>query len=61
MFNKDLIRYIAESAGELIGKAEKASPVLACEFQNEAEELLMLGALILKRRDEDEISLKEAA
>ncbi len=61
MYNKDLIRYIAESAGELIGKAETAVPALACEFQDEAEELLMLGALLLKRRDEDEFSLKEAA
>lgn len=61
MYNMDLIRYIAEAAGELIGKAETATPKLACEFQNEAEELLTLGALLLKRRDEDEISLKEAA
>lgn len=61
MYNTELIRYITESAGELIGKAETAAPKLACDYVDEAEELLTLGALLLKRRSQDELLLKEAA
>ena len=61
MYNVGLIRYITETAGEMIGKAEMASPALSCEYFDEAEELLALGALLLKRRSEVEFSLKEAA
>ena len=61
MYNKDLIQYIMESAGELIGKAQLAEPSLACDYVDEAEELLALGALMLKGRSQDELLLKEAA
>ena len=61
MYNVDLIRYITEKAGEMIGKAVMASPTLSCEYFDEAEELLALGALLLKRRSEVEFALKEAA
>ncbi|NQW00292.1 MAG: hypothetical protein HQ483_11380 [Rhodospirillales bacterium] len=61
MYNVDLIRYITDSAGELIGKADVAVPSLACEFIDEAEELLALAGLLLKGRSKDELLLKEAA
>ena len=61
MYNVDLIRYVTETAGELIGKAEMASPSQSCDFLNEAEELLALGATLLKRRSESVLTLKEAA
>ena len=61
MYNVDLIRYITETAGEMIGKAAMASPILSCEYFDEAAELLALGALLLKRRSEVEFALKEAA
>ena len=61
MYNTDLIRFITESAGELIGKAETAAPRLACDYVDEAEELLTLGALLLKRRSKDKLLMKEAA
>jgi hypothetical protein len=57
----DLIRFITDSAGDLIGKAQLAEPVIACEYVDEAEELLALGALMLKGRSKDELLLKEAA
>ena len=61
MYNIDLIRYITEAAGEMIGKAEMASQTLSCEYFDEAEELLVIGALFLKRRSKVEFALKEAA
>jgi len=61
MYNTDLIRYITESAGELIGKAERAEPGRACDYVDEAEELLTLGAFLLRRKSKDELLLKEAA
>ena len=61
MYNVDLIRYITETAGEMIGKAEMASPRLSCEYFDEAKELFALGALFLKRRSQVEFALKEAA
>ena len=61
MYSKELIQYITESAGELIGKAEAAESSIACDFLDEAEELLTLGALLLERHSEGEFSLKEAA
>ncbi|MDE0994360.1 MAG: hypothetical protein OSA23_14475 [Rhodospirillales bacterium] len=61
MYNVDLIRYIKETAGEMIGTAEMASPTLSSVYFDEAAELLALGALLLKRRSEVEFALKEAA
>ena len=61
MYNTELIRYITESAGDLIGKAEKAAPALARVYVDEAEELLTLGAFLLKRKSRDELLIKEAA
>ena len=61
MYNVKLIRYITETAGEMIGKAVMASPKLSYENFDEAEELFALGALLLKRRSEVEFALKEAA
>ncbi len=61
MYNTDLIRYITESAGELIGKAESAGPTVTRDYVDEAEELLTLGAQLLKRRSQVELLMKEAA
>ena len=61
MYNVNLIRYITETAGEMICKAEMASQELFYEYFDEAEELLVIGALLLKRRSEVEFALKEAA
>lgn len=61
MYNTDLIRYITETAGELLGKAETANPALVCDILDEAEELLLLGAELLKRRSVSELTMKEAA
>ena len=61
MYNINLIRYITETAGEMICKAEMASQELSYEYFDEAEELLVIGALLLKRRSEVEFTLKEAA
>ena len=61
MYNIDLILYITETAGEMICKAEMASQALSYEYFDEAEELLVIGALLLKRRSEVEFALKEAA
>jgi hypothetical protein len=61
MYNIDLIRYITETAGEMICKAEMASQELSYEYFDEVEELLVIGALLLKRRSEVEFALKEAA
>jgi hypothetical protein len=61
MYNIDLIRYITETAGEMICKAEMALQELSYEHFDEAEELLVIGALFLKRRSKVEFALKEAA
>ena len=61
MYNIELIRYVTETAGEMICKAEMASQTLSCEYFDEAEELLVIGALLLKHRSELEFALKEAA
>ena len=61
MYIVKLIRYITETAGEIFGKAEMASLILSCKYFDEAEELLALGAQLLKRRSEEEFALKEAA
>jgi hypothetical protein len=45
----------------MICKAEMASQTLSCEYFDEAEELLVIGALLLKRRSKVEFALKEAA
>lgn len=61
MYNTELIRFITESAGELIGKAERAEPMVARGYVDEAEELLTLGAQLLKRKSQVELLMKEAA
>ena len=61
MYNIDLILYITETAGEMICKAEMASKTFSCEYFDEVEELLVIGALLLKRRSEVDFALKEAA
>ena len=45
----------------MICKVEMASQTLSCEYFDEAEELLVIGALLLKRRSEVDFALKEAA
>ena len=45
----------------MICKAEMASQILSCEYFDEAEELLVIGALLLKHRSKLEFALKEAA
>jgi len=60
MAKLELVRYLNDSAEELIEKAETASPAAAKGLLDEAEELLALGANILSR-DTLEIETKEAA
>lgn len=61
MARLELVRFLTESAEELLGKAEAAGPKTAVNLLDEAEELLVLGASIMSRRGESEIETKEAA
>jgi len=60
MAKLELVRYLNDSAEELIEKAESASPAEAKGLLDEAEELLALGVNILSH-DTMEIETKEAA
>lgn len=60
MAKLELVRYLNDSAEELIEKAEAANAAEAKGLLDEAEELLALGANILSR-DTMEIETKEAA
>ena len=61
MANEDLVRFLSDSAAELLGKAENAAPVAGAEFLDEAEELLALGASVLNRPAVADIKTLEAA
>jgi hypothetical protein len=60
MAKLELVRYLNDSAEELIEKAESAGPAEAKRLLDEAEELLALGVNILSH-DTMEIETKEAA
>ncbi len=60
MFNTDLARFLAMSAGDLLERAEAMAPAVAQPILDEAEELLALGAAILARVDRTG-DLQEAA
>ncbi len=60
MFNTDLARFLAMSAGELLERAEGMAPAIAQPILDEAEEMLALGASILARLGET-TDLREAA
>ena len=61
MSTLQLIRFLLESAEELIVAVESAAPALAGDMFDEAEELLTLGANIMSRHKVDMGSSKEAA
>lgn len=61
MATLDLVRYLSDSAEELLGKAEAAGPEVAKTMMDEAEELMVLGASIMDRRSATIIETKEAA
>ena len=61
MANLDLIHYLADTAAELIKRAEEATPAMAKVFLDEAEELLLLGANLNARRNLAMEMVKEAA
>jgi len=56
-----LVRFLLESAEELIVKAEMALPGAAAGLLDEAEELLTLGTQILGRYEAKITIAKEAA
>ena len=60
MHTTDLVRYLADTAGDLIAEAEATAPATAQACLNEAEELLTLGASILDRRTA-KVAIREAA
>jgi len=57
----ELVRFLNDSANELLNKAEAAQPAAAETMVDEAEELLALGASILKRHKAFEVEILEAA
>jgi len=61
MKNVDLIKYLAETAGSLLEKAEKVTPETAKDYLDEAEELLLLGASLIAHRPLETELIKEAA
>ena len=50
MHTIDLVRYLTDTAGDLIAYADEAAPATAKSCLDEADELLTLGASILARR-----------
>jgi hypothetical protein len=56
-----LVHFLTESADELLGKAENATPITAELLLDEAEELLELGASIMSRYTDAMIETREAA
>ena len=61
MATLELVRFLSESADELIVKAEVALPCAAVGLLDEAEELLTLGAQIMGRYEVKIMIAKEAA
>ena len=61
MAKLDLARYLADSAGELIAKAERLPSADVSVILDEAEELLALGASILGGSAKDAPVTREAA
>ena len=61
MATLELVRFLSESADELIVKAEAALPGAAAGLLDEAEELLTLGAQIMGRHEVKIMIAKEAA
>ncbi len=61
MATLDLVRFLADSADELLYKAEAATPAAADSLVDEAEEMLALGASILSRHAAFEVETREAA
>jgi len=60
MHTTDLVRYLTDTAGDLIAFAEAAAPGTAQAYLDEADELLTLGAAILARHTAS-IETREAA
>ena len=61
MATLELVRFLSESADELIVKAEVALPGAAASLLDEAEELLTLGAQIMGRYKAKIMIAREAA
>ena len=56
-----LVRFLSDSADELLGKADTATPIMAERLLDEAEELLVLGASIMGRQSIAMVETREAA
>ncbi len=61
MANIELVRFLSDSAGEALSKAEAAVPEGAKVLLDEAEELLALATSVLNRPAVPEIETREAA
>jgi len=61
MVNIDLVRFLSDSATELLGKAESAPESVAKLFLDEAEELLALAGSLLEKPVIVGVDVKEAA
>ena len=61
MVNIDLVRFLSDSAAELLGKAETAPEGAAKSYIDEAEELLALGASLMAKPVIAGAEVKEAA
>jgi hypothetical protein len=61
MATLDLVRFLADSADEVLKKAETAAPSAANDMVDEAEEMIALAASILGRRQVFEVETREAA
>jgi CO dehydrogenase/acetyl-CoA synthase epsilon subunit len=61
MVNTDLIRFLSDSAGAALEKAENAKPENASKLLDEAEENLLLANAVLKRANMKEYVMKGPA
>ena len=61
MATLQLIRFLMDSAEELLVAVESGAPIIAGDMLDEAEELLALAANIMSRHKIDVGSSKEAA
>lgn len=61
MATLDLVRFLADSADEVLKKAETVAPSAANGMVDEAEEMIALAASILGRRQVFEVETREAA
>jgi hypothetical protein len=61
MATLDLVRFLADSADEVLKKPKTAAPSAANDMVDEAEEMIALAASTLGRRQVFEVETREAA